>query len=70
MKIITIEDQVYLAPDKMVKILQEKQKELQSNDTRKNYKVYNELELNLSDFINLNKTNWRCLGYVHFDFRL
>lgn len=71
MKVIIIEDKAYSVPNKMVKILQDKMAEFRSYSIKdSDYKISNILEMELHDFLQKNIPNWKCLGYIHFDFRL
>lgn len=64
MRVIVIEDKVYKVTESIFKKLEQKQSEINSMP----YQNGNDVEL--SDYIDSLKDQFKLVGYVEFDFRL
>ena len=67
MNTIIIENKAYSVSNKELKELSKRQEEMEN---QKDYNIERRLEMDLQFYIQTNIENWKCLGFIMFDFRL
>ena len=67
MNTIIIENKAYSVSNKELKELTKREKQIKNE---KDYNIERRLEMDLQFYIQTKIENWKCLGFIMFDFRL